>query len=283
MSAYLAIADFIARAIMSPADVRALNQLALVRPGDSASTDVSPESVIGVVQVSGATLASILFTPDAPIVADDTNFATLNVYKRSAGGAATLVASATTKITGGGIGSMGGGVAYAIPISVSAVAIVDQLTLAITKSGSGVVIPSGKLVAEFTPGYVEARLAANSAWLDARLLKRYVVPFSAPYPEIVLSWLERLTTRDCYLRRGFTLGSAQDQTILDRAKDAEAEIKEAADSKDGLFDLPVNDTNHGASGVAYGGPLGYSETSPYVWTDEQRTNGISDDNQGVGS
>jgi len=50
---------------------------------------------------------------------------------------------------------------------------------------------------------------------------------------------------------------------------AVAELKEAADSKDGLFDLPLRaDTT--ATGVSKGGPRGYSEASPYTNLDRQR-------------
>ena len=119
------------------------------------------------------------------------------------------------------------------------------------------------------PGFLAAKIAEASAWLNGRLRKRYVVPFAAPVPEIVLSWLVRVVTLDAYLRRGFDPSSKQDQEIIKAATDAKAEVKEAADSKDGLWDLPLREDAQGTSGVAAGGPLGYAEASPYDWTDRQ--------------
>jgi hypothetical protein len=50
----------------------------------------------------------------------------------------------------------------------------------------------------------------------------------------------------------------------------ETELKEAADSKDGLLELPSRNTDVLGSAVNIAGPLGYSEQSPYTWTDRQR-------------
>ena len=119
------------------------------------------------------------------------------------------------------------------------------------------------------PGFLDAKLVEWSSWLNGRLGKRYGVPFTAPVPEIVLSWLTRLVTLDAYLRRGFDPSSKQDAEIVKAAENARAEVKEAADSKDGLWDLPLREDAPGQSGIARGGPLGYSEASPYTWTDRQ--------------
>jgi hypothetical protein len=64
---------------------------------------------------------------------------------------------------------------------------------------------------------------------------------------------------------------------VQKAKDdALAWLKEAADAKDGLIDLPLRaDTT--ASGISRGGPLAYTETSPYAWTDVQAETGRSED------
>ena len=56
--------------------------------------------------------------------------------------------------------------------------------------------------------------------------------------------------------------------ILAEAERAREQMKEAADSEIGLYDLPLlNDVT--TDGISKGGPLGYSEQSPYSWTDEQ--------------
>ena len=131
-----------------------------------------------------------------------------------------------------------------------------------------------------TPGFTLGRLNTNSAKIDTRLRKRYVVPFIAlPLPEAVLEWLTKLTTYELYLKRGV---DPSDQTLaLIRAdkEQAEAELKEAADSATGLFDLPVRESTDGTS-VAKAGPLVYTETSPYTWTNIQQNVGSQEDTNG---
>lgn len=119
------------------------------------------------------------------------------------------------------------------------------------------------------PGWVDAKLAAKSRWIDARLSKRYAVPFTAPYPEAVTDWLARIVTLNAYLRRGVDPNDRQFEELKADAEAAELEVKEAAESEKGLFELPLR-ADTAAGGISKGGPLGYSEASPYAWTDVQR-------------
>ena len=114
-------------------------------------------------------------------------------------------------------------------------------------------------------GWLAATLGYWSSWIDARLGKRYAVPFQAPYPVAVSGWLARIVTRQLYLKLGVDPSDQQFTSIDSDAKDAMAEIKEAAEAKDGLFELPLR-ADATAQGVTRGTPLGYSETSPYRWT-----------------
>lgn len=136
------------------------------------------------------------------------------------------------------------------------------------------------------PGFIQRRLDGAWSWIMARLAKRYDVALmqTAP-PDIVLIWLTALVTFDFYSKRGFNPSSESDKAaILDAYAEAKAEVKEAADAKDGLFDLPVLSTNSpSTSGVSRGFPLGYSETSPYVWQDVQAVNGSQEDPTGQGT
>lgn len=129
-------------------------------------------------------------------------------------------------------------------------------------------------VEQLAPGYTEQRLAAQSALVDARLAKRYRTPFTAPVPVAVQEWLARLVTLDVWQRRGYDATDAQAHLYREQAAAALDEIKEAANAVDGLYDLPLST---GASAIAKGGPLAYSERSPYVWTDEQGAAGRDDD------
>jgi hypothetical protein len=117
------------------------------------------------------------------------------------------------------------------------------------------------------PGYLEAVVAGAYADIYGRLRKRYVVPF-ATVPEAVVRWMTRIVTAEAYRARGIDASDDQIELIdADRVR-AYEEIKEAADGAAGLFDLPL-DPALDVTAIAKGGPLGYSETSPYAWTDVQ--------------
>lgn len=96
-----------------------------------------------------------------------------------------------------------------------------------------------------------------------------------PVPEIVLGWLTTFVTYDVYRKRGINPQDPTIELLVKDVADATSELKEAADSKDGLFDLPVSEDTDSA--VTTGGPLGYSETSPYVWSDYERSIGRAQD------
>lgn len=131
------------------------------------------------------------------------------------------------------------------------------------------------------PGFIAVRLLRNSVEVNARLGKRYAVPFVvADCPEIVKSWVVDLTTLDAYARRGFNPASEQDQAVIimpaDRARE---QMKEAADSNEGLYDLPLRTENAEQSGITFGAPLTYSEQSPYTAAKIQRQQGELEDEQ----
>lgn len=132
-----------------------------------------------------------------------------------------------------------------------------------------------------TPGFTLSRLTTWSAKIDTRLRKRYAVPFTAPVPEAVLEWLTKIVTYELYLKRGVDPSDQTLALIHADKENAEAEIKEAANAQDGLFDLPVNDTQD-AEAASKAAGLMYTEASPYTWTDIQRAAGRSEDQSGGG-
>lgn len=130
-------------------------------------------------------------------------------------------------------------------------------------------------------GWLDGQLEAWSRKIDARLRKRYAVPFATPN-ETVKEWLTQIVTRRLFLKRGVDPNDQQYETIDQDAKDALTEIAEAANSETGLFDLPLLDAGDG-SAVSKGGPYSYSEASPYVWTDRQVDTGRGEDAAGEGT
>ncbi len=135
-----------------------------------------------------------------------------------------------------------------------------------------------------SPGFTAARIAIRTSWIHQRLRKRYgkSLPFGDPVPEILLGWLTALVSLDVMRKRGLNPQDPAAQMLADDATKAEAEVKEAADSKDGLFDLEGQEAS-ASSSVSTGGPLGYSETSPYVWADRERVAGRVEDRNRNGS
>lgn len=118
------------------------------------------------------------------------------------------------------------------------------------------------------PGHIAILLEDDTGWLNARLRKRYAVPTQEPHPVVLLRWLTQIVTLKALLAFGFDPESKQDSLIEKQHDLAVAEVKEAADSNEGLFDLPLRqDTT--STGVSKGGPLAYSEASPYTWVTNQ--------------
>ncbi len=143
-----------------------------------------------------------------------------------------------------------------------------------------------------SPGFVDMRILIRTSYINARLRKRYgnngtnsTLPFTAPIPEVVLGWLTALVTLDVLRKRGINPNDPQAEMYKTDFDTAMAEIKEAADSKDGLFDLPTGtpDPEDGESSVTTGGPLGYAEASPYAWTNIMARQGRADDRSNRGS
>lgn len=131
-------------------------------------------------------------------------------------------------------------------------------------------------------GWIDRKLRAISYAVDARLRKRYAVPFSEPYPDAVCDWVARIMDPVLLKKRGVDATDEQFISIDADATSAREEIKEAADAEEGLFDLPVLDTAD-ASAISKGAPYGYSETSPYVGMDVQEELGRDEDIAGEGS
>jgi hypothetical protein len=104
---------------------------------------------------------------------------------------------------------------------------------------------------------------------------------ATPVPETVLGWITVLVTLDLYDRRGHNSSDPAMTRLAERVAQVMAEVKEAADSKEGLFDLPASEDADSA--VTTGGPLGCSDASPYAWQDRQARAGYDQDGGRGGS
>jgi len=119
-------------------------------------------------------------------------------------------------------------------------------------------------------GWLLGQLVHWSAWINSQLRKRYAVPFAAPYPETVINWLVDIVTVRLYFKLGVDTTDAQFIEGIVKASDtAKAEIKEASDSPNGHWELPLR-ADDPTTAISKGGPLVYGEQSPYVWTTKQQ-------------
>lgn len=128
------------------------------------------------------------------------------------------------------------------------------------------------LIGQAGSSKVTVWLNERSSKIRARLVKRYAVDFTdpGPTPDVVLSWLRDLVDHDVQEYVGGTPEGREDEWIAKRAEKADAEIKEAADSETGLFELPLRNTDPtGSSAINKGGPFVASNNTIYGFFDGQ--------------
>jgi hypothetical protein len=118
------------------------------------------------------------------------------------------------------------------------------------------------------PDKVDNALADVTEWINARLRKRYDEA-QLPTNRTILGWCRDIVDFEVFLFKGGNPSSMQDGLYKEKHDTAKAEILEAANAENGLFDLPLKQ-NVRDTGIAKGGPLVYSEASPYTWLDRQR-------------
>jgi hypothetical protein len=112
--------------------------------GDSAANSTLAETVFGVARAAGSTGTSgIDLCFGANITANDTDYATITIRRRTGAGAGTaaVIATITTQITGG-LGNVTGFARLTPTTTNTAVIAGDRFTYQITKAGSGVQLPS---------------------------------------------------------------------------------------------------------------------------------------------
>lgn len=127
------------------------------------------------------------------------------------------------------------------------------------------------------PGTFEGLAESVCRTFDARLQKRYATPFLAPYPEALRFAVAQVLVYLLFMKRGFNPSSEQDGLVQSNRDEALTWLKEAADSKEGLVELPLREDLKATEGITRGGPLVYHEASPYKWTDTQRDDGRTED------
>lgn len=139
--------------LVSPADASdARHRRAFSFPftdGGTAGTAVTEEVVFVAPRRAFVKAATVAFP--VAVTASDTLFATVTLSKRTAGGAATVIATQTTKITGGS-GNVAQFVSMPLTLTATAVQLAagDSLTLAVAKASTGTALASATANASLT-------------------------------------------------------------------------------------------------------------------------------------
>jgi hypothetical protein len=113
------------------------------------------------------------------------------------------------------------------------------------------------------PQWLKRNILSLSEYIDTRMIKRGDVPFPEPYNATVKRWVANLLTPMAFDTLGRRPSDETQVSIDARAKETEAQIKEAADPEKGLLVLPLQ---RGSSAVQATEPatLCYVEQSPFT-------------------
>ncbi len=124
------------------------------------------------------------------------------------------------------------------------------------------------------PGITMERAEAVTATANSRLSKRYRTPFSVSNPPLALvKYVAVVTTYELLFDvRGVNPDSDQKEKAEDAYVRAEAWLTAAVDAEKGDAELRAAEGGLGDSAVNKGGPLFYSEQTPYDWMHNQVAN-----------
>lgn len=123
------------------------------------------------------------------------------------------------------------------------------------------------------PGRLAAMTVAISRLMDSYLFKRYATPFADPVPEVVKFHGTQIMSHQLRVIIGFDPGSAQDDQIVKARDAAFAWLEQAANSRDGLVELPLREPDPGkadATGVSRHKARAFSYRSAIDWHREQK-------------
>jgi hypothetical protein len=118
-------------------------------------------------------------------------------------------------------------------------------------------------------------LELKSGHIRARLVKRYAVDFNdpGPPPDKIIEWLVLLVDILVWACAGGLPEGREDGWAKEAEKTTLDEIKEAADSETGLFELPLRDTDPlGTSAINKGPPFVVAYNTGFDYFDAVKAN-----------
>jgi hypothetical protein len=119
---------------------------------DALASTTTAETGTGIYVPAAARILSVTFVPTSGgVTADNTNFATVTVSTRdSAGATLATVATLTTTITSSGNLTQYAGKALVLTAANQLVSAGSTVTFSIAKSGTGVIVPAGRVTVLLT-------------------------------------------------------------------------------------------------------------------------------------
>lgn len=115
-------------------------------------------------------------------------------------------------------------------------------------------------------------LESGSAEIKTRLAKRYAVDFAdpGPVPDQIIKWLIRLVNIDVWECAGGLPEGREDGWADAARQQVYTELEKAADAENGLFELPLRNTDKlGTSAINKGGPMVAFNNTIYGYFDDQ--------------
>ena len=117
------------------------------------------------------------------------------------------------------------------------------------------------------PGKLQDLCSAASGWVDSRIGKRYVRPVPNP-PDIMRKLTAWLVEPEAFMALGIRPSDEQWILVQKHFEFTHEQLKEIAEAKDGLYDLPLS-ANDSSSGIVEPQTLSSSEQSPFTWRHKQ--------------
>lgn len=136
-------AEYIVNLVSQVQSSTGVQRFGVFHSADAAASTATAEKVFGVARVAGSTgTAGLDLSFSANVTADNTNYATIIIRRRTGAGAGTaaVIATVTTEITG--LGNVTGFARLTPTTSNVAIIAGDRFTYEVTKAGTGVQLPA---------------------------------------------------------------------------------------------------------------------------------------------
>lgn|SRR5512133_900986 len=117
------------------------------------------------------------------------------------------------------------------------------------------------------PRFLETHCDMALRNIEDRLRHKYAIPFPPSHPTIE-GWIVSIVQPKAALKVGIDPGDPGYVEMVRLSTEVNLELTDASDMQSSRWNLPRISAQD-PSAIAKGEPFGYSEASPYDWTDRQ--------------